>query len=118
MSSIVPLNLVTKALKLFDKVPISSFVFTFDARVTVFVSDNGLYEEYTKVDVSPNTEDPTEFSIFWLVPDKNYRVEIDFDFDPESENNSPEWCENVSANDLGSGEECILNIAPPLVCQD
>jgi len=98
----------------------TSFVSTFDARVMVFVfnPDNGLYEEYTKVDVSPDTEDPTEFSIFWLVPDKNYRVEIDFDFDPESENNSPEWCENVSANDLGSGEEFTLNIAPPLVCQD
>jgi hypothetical protein len=95
-----------------------SFVDSQNTIVTVFVYNPDI-EEYTKIEISKSdTEDPTEFSIFWLVPDKNYRVEIDFGFDPESENNSPEWCENVSANELGSGEEFTLDIAPPLVCQD
>jgi hypothetical protein len=67
-----------------------------NAIVTVFYNNldpaspgEDKYEEYTKVEVSESGIDPTtEFSIFWLVPNKDfdpprgdYRVEIDFDQD-------------------------------------
>ena len=97
-----------------------SFVDSKDAILTVFVfnTEIGLYEEYTKLVVSPVTESLAEFVIFWLVPNKDYRVEIDFDFDPEAIDNNPEWCENVSADDLGPGSVFPLDLEPPLVCQD
>ena len=50
------------------------------AIVTVFVrdSDTSSYEEYTKIMVTNTaSEDPEKFTIFWLVPNKEYLVEID-----------------------------------------
>lgn len=50
------------------------------AIVTVFVrdSDTSPYEEYTKIMVTNTaSEDPETFTIFWLVPNKEYLVEID-----------------------------------------
>ena len=50
------------------------------AIVTVFVrdSDTAPYEEYTKIMVTNTaSEDPEMFTIFWLVPNKQYLVEID-----------------------------------------
>ena len=50
------------------------------ATVTVFVrdSDTSSYEEYTKIMVTNTaSEDPETFTIFWLVPNKEYLVEID-----------------------------------------
>jgi len=50
------------------------------AIVTVFVrdSDTSSYEEYTKIMVTNTaSENPETFTIFWLVPNKEYLVEID-----------------------------------------
>jgi hypothetical protein len=50
------------------------------AIVTVFVRDSAAspYEEYTKIKVTNTvSEDPEMFTIFWLVPNKEYLVEID-----------------------------------------
>jgi hypothetical protein len=50
------------------------------AAVTVFVRDsnNSSYEEYTKIMVTNTaSENPETFTIFWLVPNKEYLVEID-----------------------------------------
>ena len=58
-----------------------SFIVGQNAEVTVFTPNSdfpGGYEEYTKIEVSESDTDPTEFSIYWLVPNENYLVEIDF----------------------------------------
>lgn len=62
-------------------------------------------EEYTKVTVTKASEtDPTPFQIFWLVPDEDYIVEIDFDgADP------PERTFQVEASDLSQGSTYELN---------
>jgi len=50
--------------------------------ITVFTQIDS--EEYTKLRVDLNKDDTgkkieTKYSIFWLVPDQSYRVEIDYD---------------------------------------
>jgi len=80
--------------------------------VTVFVynPNSGEFEEYTKVEVSKSdTEDTTEFNIYWLSPNQDYIVEIDFD--PDSD---PEWCEEVDDSNLISGKDFNLNDSQPI----
>lgn len=73
------------------------------ATVTVLDS-NG--QVYTKVEVEKSTAvDPTEFSIFWLVPNQSYTVEIDFDQNGTIDCN--EFTEVVPL--LYEGDEYILN---------
>lgn len=89
-----------------------SFTVDQNAEVTVFVynSDTQEYEEYTKIEVSKSDEeDPTEFSIFWLVPDEDYKVEIDFD--PDSDGGF-DFSEKL--NDLDPGEVRDLNGNNPI----
>lgn len=77
------------------------------ATVTVF-SDG---EVYTVLTVENDDSDiDVGFSIFWLVPDKSYRVEIDFNRDP-----SAKWCDDVDANDLPSGFDFRLNGGAPIL---
>lgn len=58
----------------------SAFGASEKATVTVIAESN--QEEYTKVEVTKSaTPDPTEFSIFWIVPNQSYTVEIDLDQD-------------------------------------
>ena len=91
---------------------------TTTANITVWAND----EIYTEVIVERNQDIglSAEFTIFWLVPYKDYRVEIDFDYDPESPPNEPEWCEDV--NNIDPAVDFVLNgvdgpITPPfLVC--
>jgi hypothetical protein len=77
--------------------------------VTVFVlnPDNGLYEEYTKLVVSQSDTSPTEFSIYWLAPNKNYKVEINF-----GSPSGPEYTEDIDPNDpnIGPGGIYPLNL--------
>jgi len=93
-----------------------SFEDELNARVTVFVSNPespGVYEEYTKVEVpKSDTEDPTPFSIFWLVPNKvldpsphYYKVEIYVDADGTLDYSE----ENI---DLEEGEDYPLGPIP------
>ena len=62
-------------------------------------------EEYTRVTVTkaPGTN-PTEFTIFWLVPNEDYLVEIDFD-----KAEPPERTLQVEASKLLSGSTYELN---------
>jgi len=97
------------------KIDQESFVDGQNAEVTVFVfnPETG-YEEYTKIEVSKSNEDGaefTEFNIFWLVPNQDYRVGIDFD--PDSEYDS-EFTEDVSADDLEPGEVWSLSGGTPI----
>ena len=60
-----------------------SFGTSAKATIVVIAESNG--EEYTRVEIAKSTTDPTtdptEFSIFWLVPNESYIVEIDLDQD-------------------------------------
>jgi hypothetical protein len=68
-------------------------------------------EEYTRVRVDKNTTTgatKTDYSIFWLVPNQDYRVHIDYD--PETD--IPQTFDTdkpVSAADVGPGETAIVN---------
>ena len=46
-----------------------------EGKATVVVESNG--GVYTQVEVSQSTDDPTIFSIFWIVPNQEYTVKID-----------------------------------------
>jgi hypothetical protein len=77
--------------------------------ITVIALSNG--EEYTKVRVDQNTTagaTQTNYSIFWIVPNQDYRVEIDYDpvteTPPVSDVNK-----DVLAADVGLGETAIVN---------
>ena len=86
-----------------------SFIVGQNAEVTVFTPNSdfpGGYEEYTKIEVSESDTDPTEFSIYWLVSDEDYRVEIKFDPDFV---NGVDFSEDVSATDVKPGEVWNLN---------
>ena len=91
-----------------------SFIVGQNAEVTVFTPNSdfpGGYEEYTKIEVSESDTDPTEFSIYWLVPDQDYKVEIEFD--PDFGNGS-EFFEVVIFNELEPGEVWNLNMGTPI----
>ncbi|MGD8273487.1 MAG: DUF4382 domain-containing protein [Desulfobacterales bacterium] len=78
------------------------------ATVTVIAESN--QEEYTIVEVSESdTEDPTEFTIFWLVPYESYTVEIDLD-----QNDTTDYDEFVQDIDLPKGAEFELNDGDPI----
>jgi len=51
-----------------------------NAKIIVFTESN--HEVYTRVEIPKSTTtDPTEFSIFWIVPDQSYTVQIDLNQD-------------------------------------
>ena len=87
-----------------------------DAIITVFDTNN---EVYTKLTVEKDNPNDVGFSIFWLVPNKNYRVEIDLN--PNLENGlaliqegNAEFREDVNAADLDPGEVWVLNKNDPI----
>ena len=100
------------------KITQDSFVVGQNAEVTVFIPSSGIqggYEEYTKMEVSESGTDPTEFSIYWLVPDENYRVEIKFDPDFV---NGVDFSEDVSATGVEPGSVRNLNGGNPIKIGD
>ena len=83
----------------------SAFDTSGKATVTVIAESN--QEEYTIVEVSKSdTEDPTEFCIFWIVPNESYTVEIDLD-----QNDTTDYDEFIQDIDLPEGAEFELNNA-------
>jgi len=99
----------TEAATIKGEISQGSFIVGQNAEVTLFIPNSGIqggYEEYTKIEVSESGTDPTEFSIYWLVPDEDYRVEIKFDPDFV---NGVDFSEDVSANDVKPGEVWNLN---------
>ena len=87
-----------------------SFVDNQDAVVTVYAWAN--QEEYTRIAVSKsNLGSPTDFSIYWLVPNQSYNIEVDVD--PDSGNGS-EYSEDVSSGTLKPGTTFELNSGNPI----
>ncbi len=81
----------------------SSFGASEKATITVIAESN--QEVFTIVEVSKSyTEDPTEFSIFWLVPNQSYTVEIDLNQDDTID--CDEFVEDI---DMPEGEVFELN---------
>lgn len=77
-----------------------------DSEAEVTVTHDG--EEYTKLLVTKDpSEDPTEFRIFWLVPDNEYTVEVEVD-------GTTALDEDVAATDLEPGEVYTLNSGSPI----
>jgi hypothetical protein len=64
-------------------------------------------EEYTRVTVTKGPVDPTEFSIYWLVPDEGYNVEIEVGGTLAYEEFVP-WFE------LPAGGVFLLNLGNPI----
>jgi len=86
----------------------ASFGTSEQATVTVIAESN--QEEYTIVEVSKSaTDDPTEFSIFWIVPDQSYTVKIDLD-----QNDSIDCDQFVEDVDLPEGAVFELNEGNPI----
>jgi hypothetical protein len=89
----------------------SSFDASENATIIVISESNG--EEYTRVVVptsaTPETPETTEFSIFWIVPDQSYTVQIDID-----EDGTPDCSESVEADDLSEGAVFELNGGNPI----
>ena len=78
-----------------------------DASITVLDTND---EVYTKLTVEKDeSNNDVGFSIFWLVPNKNYKVEIDFDKD-----GGVDWNEDVTAGDLPPGGDFELNGGTPI----
>ncbi|HYX07502.1 MAG TPA: DUF4382 domain-containing protein [Bacteroidales bacterium] len=104
----------SKAVTIKGKIAQGSFVVGQKAEVTVFTPNSGIqggYEEYTKIEVSESDTDPTEFSIYWIVPDEDYRVEIKFDPDFV---NGVNFSEDVSVAGVEPGEVRNLNRGNPI----
>lgn len=81
----------------------ASFGLSEKTTVSVLDSNDGVY---TKVEVEKSTTaDPTNFSIFWLVPNQNYTVQIDLNQDGAIDCN--EYEEPIST--LAEGDEYFLN---------
>jgi hypothetical protein len=69
-------------------------------------------QEYTKVQVPRNgsaTEGPTNYSIYWLVPDQDYTVKIDYDPVTGTPPVTSDASEPVKAADVGPGQTAIVN---------
>jgi hypothetical protein len=80
-------------------VTVTNALFVEKAWITVSYNKdtNGNYtQEYTKVEIT--RKDPPEYPIFWLVPDEDYLVEIDYNSDGDPDD---EW--EVLAGDFEDG---------------
>jgi hypothetical protein len=68
-------------------------------------------QEYTRIRVDKNTTigaTKTDYSIFWLVPNQDYRIEIDYD--PQTElPQAFDANKTALAADLGPGDTAIVN---------
>lgn len=102
LKPVLHLNETQVAATICGSINAGSFGVSEKAIITVIEDSNG--ETYTEVTVTRDSDtDPTEFCIFWLVPEQDYTIEIDTD-----EDGSAEFVVAVSADDLEPGEE--LNI--------
>ena len=87
-----------KAATINGKLSASSFVDTTNAKVTVFfINDENVEEEFTRLEVEKDT---TLFSIYWLVPNRSYKVQIDFN----PEDGKIDFEEIIQLEDLGPGD--------------
>jgi hypothetical protein len=93
------LHIVNTELAATIVVTVTSGLFVEKAWITVSSNKdtNGNYtQEYTEVEITK--KDPPEYPIYWLVPDEDYLVEIDYDLDGDPDD---EW--EVLADDFVDG---------------
>ena len=101
LKPVLHLNETQRAAQIWGSIAASTFV---DSEAKVTVTHDG--EEYTKLLVTKTDPvDPTEFRIFWLVPNNEYTVEVDGTIVYE---------EVVVATDLEPGEVHTLNSGSPI----
>jgi len=99
LKPVLHLNETQRAAQIRGSIAASTFVDS-EAEVTVTHDD----EEYTKLLVTKaDPDDPTEFRIFWLVPNNAYTVEVD---------GTIHYDEDVAATDLEPGEVYTLLGSP------
>jgi len=97
------------------KIAYDSFVGDQEAIVTASVCTDGTFsscETYTQLEVSryeTQEQDPTDFSIYWLIPNKFYKVEIDFDTSADPVDFTEEIDPNDPNIDIGPGAIYLLN---------
>jgi hypothetical protein len=80
-----------------------------DEAATIIVVAESNQEEYTRVIVEKAGTDPTEFNIFWIVPNQSYIVEIDLDQD-----GTTDCREDVAEDEVEDGEIFLLNEGNPI----
>jgi hypothetical protein len=80
-----------------------------DEAATIIVVAESNQEEYTRVVVPKSGTDPTEFNIFWIVPNQSYTVKIDLD-----QNGSIDCRQDVAESDVEEGEIFLLNGEDPI----
>ena len=86
-------------------------------KATVVVIAQSNEEEFTRLEVAKESDtDPTLFSIYWLVPNESYTVQIDLNHDTETIVN--DCYETVNSNDLEPGETYDLNGGSPIIEND
>ena len=91
-----------------DHVPIEALV-----TVSERLATEQTWTEYTKVVVPMNADgETTDFTIYWLVPNKIYLVEIDFDPSIDTDNYDEEIDPNIV--DIGPGATYSLNDGNPI----
>ena len=90
-----------------------SFDNTDSSNAIITILDN-IGIEYTKVTV-PRDPYPAEFSIFWLVPNQEYTVEIYMDPDADDGAEYIEYIETVAAVQLQPGDIFALNSDTPII---
>jgi hypothetical protein len=102
LKPVLHLNETQRAAQIRGSIAASTFV---DSEAEVTVTHDG--EEYTKLLVTKTdpSSDPTEFCIFWLVPDNRYTVEVDGTIHYEEE---------VASTDLEPGEVHTLKSGSPI----
>jgi hypothetical protein len=101
LKPVLHLNETKRAAQIQGSIAASTFV---DSEAEVTVTHDG--EEYTKLLVTKTDgAGPTEFRIFWLVPNNGYTVEVDGTIHYEEE---------VASADLEPGEVYTLNLGSPI----
>ena len=89
---------------------IKNTFFGTSGKATVIVIAESTGEEYTRVEIPESTTtETTEFSIFWIVPEQSYTVQIDLDQDDATDCN-----ESVESVDLLEGAVFELNEENPI----
>jgi hypothetical protein len=104
LKPVLHLNETQRAAQIRGSIAESTFL---DSEAEVTVTLDG--EEYTKLLVTKTdpSSDPTEFCIFWLVPDNEYTVEVEVD-------GTTALDEDVAATNLEPGEVYTLNSGSPI----
>lgn len=82
----------------------TSFVGDEKPVVTVYDNDGVIYSQVV-VEKEPEPATDSQWQVFWIVPDQNYKVEIDYD---PSLANGPEFTKDVLGTDIPPGTTLLI----------